>query len=241
MQGYCSFVLAILSVCLLSLNAAPSLQKCKKEDGQCLKELVQGMINTVAVGDPKYGWDPLDPMYIQHIDSSSSSLQLNLQDVIVTGLRGCVAKKVRYSPERTSLFMKLMCSIEMNGQYEMKGRLLFLPIEGNGKNHVILRKAIFGVDSVLSKVNGADGKEHLKIVDWTHDYDLKDKAEVHFDNLFNGNEILGKAAQEVIENNSNEIVQEVGGPIVKTIVTNVVEAVQKIYDVIPLEDLIIDT
>lgn len=36
-----------------------------------------------------------------------------------------------------------------------------------------------------------DDKKYWTIKNWKHSYELKDKADVVFENLFNGNEILG--------------------------------------------------
>lgn len=44
----------------------------------------------------------------------------------------------------------------------------------------------------MKEVTGADGKPHWSIPSWKHVYDLKEKAIVKFENLFNGNEVLGK-------------------------------------------------
>lgn len=43
----------------------------------------------------------------------------------------------------------------------------------------------------LAEKDGKDGKKHWDIKTWTHSFELKDKAELVFENLFDGNEILG--------------------------------------------------
>lgn len=36
-----------------------------------------------------------------------------------------------------------------------------------------------------------DGKKYWDVKSWTHKYELKDKAELDLENLFEGNEVLG--------------------------------------------------
>lgn len=46
----------------------------------------------------------------------------------------------RRDVSKSKLHVKLLCSVDFRGKYEMKGRLLVLPIEGKGDAHVVLSK-----------------------------------------------------------------------------------------------------
>lgn len=41
---------------------------------------------------------------------------------------------------QSKITVKLQCTVDFVGKYEMKGRLLLLPIEGKGDAHVVLSK-----------------------------------------------------------------------------------------------------
>lgn len=52
---------------------------------------------------------------------------------------------------------------------------------------------LIGADLDLSETVGKDGKKYWNVKSWKHTYELKDKADVKFENLFPGNELLGKS------------------------------------------------
>lgn len=49
-----------------------------------------------------------------------------------------------------------------------------------------------------------------------------------------------KAAEDIIANNGNEIVTEVGPPVIKAIVDKIVENINHFYRAVPAEDLALD-
>lgn len=49
---------------------------------------------------------------------------------------------------------------------------------------------------------------------------------------------IGKAAEEVIKDNGNEIIQEVGEPIIEYIIGKVVDSMRQFYTAVPVEELV---
>lgn len=47
--------------------------------------------------------------------------------------------------------------------------------------------------TALVTVDGDDGKEHWHIKDWHYTSQVKTNAKFNFDNLFNGNKVLGES------------------------------------------------
>ncbi|CAH0683035.1 unnamed protein product [Spodoptera exigua] len=115
----------------------------------------------------------------------------------------------------------------------MKGRLLVLPIEGKGDAHVVLRKVVITAEVDIGDNLGRDGQKHWTIKNWKHTYDVKEKSTIELENLFNGNQVLSRAAHEMIESSSNEIVKEVGPPLVKAIVGRIIENVEEFFKNVP--------
>ncbi|CAG4930524.1 unnamed protein product [Colias eurytheme] len=234
MQSY--LLLLIVSLCYVCADPVPVVTKCNASDGKCLKSVTQESIGKFAAGLPDIGIEPLDPVVLDKVDASSPNLKLILTDIKVEGLKDCIAKKIERDVEHKKLMVTLQCSIDLNGHYDMNGRLLFLPIEGNGKLTVKLNKAIFKVVGELSDIT-KDGKVYWNIKTWDHAYKLQEKSSVVFENLFNGNEALSQAAEQVIKDNGNEIIDEVGKPVIKAILTKVVDAVQQFFHSVPKEHL----
>nr|ANC68525.1 takeout/juvenile hormone binding-like protein [Helicoverpa armigera] len=241
MDSRYSFLLVILSiVCAANAASAPFIRKCKWDDSKCIKESAQSAIPILAAGIPELGVEKLDPFYMKSLDASSSGLKLLLWDIKGTGLNGCVAKKVQRDINKSKLIVKLQCSVDFAGKYEMSGRLLILPIEGKGDAHVVLRKIVITAEVDIGDNIGQDGEKHWKIKNWKHTYDLKEKSTIELENLFNGNEVLGRAARELIASSSNEIVKEVGPPIVKAIIGKIIANVDNFFQSVPASELAIE-
>lgn len=52
--------------------------------------------------------------------------------------------------------------------------------------------------------------------------------------------ITGRAASQVLESSGNDIINEVGPPVIKVISTKVVETIRKFFNNVPPEDLALD-
>ncbi|XP_028179380.1 uncharacterized protein LOC114366650, partial [Ostrinia furnacalis] len=101
-------------------------------------------------------------------------------------------------------------------------------------------KILISIEADLADKVGKDGKTYWNVKRFSHTYELQDKADVEFENLFSGNDVLGLSASQVIANSGNEIVLEVGPPVVKALVTRVVVNIKKFFSNVPVEDLSLD-
>ncbi|XP_072932837.1 protein takeout-like [Epargyreus clarus] len=231
-------VTAMAVICFSDVGSV-SVRKCKSDDHKCARQSAQELIPVIAAGIPEYQMEALDPIKLKKIDASSPNLRLIVRDVIVTGIKDCTAKKIKRDKSKNNIFLQLLCSCQVEGQYEMKGQLLILPMEGKGPVHVTLRKAEFNVNLDVTEVKKGD-VPYIEIKGWKHTFNLKDKSDVVFDNLFNGNEVLAQAAREVISQSGNEIILEVGGPVIKAVIDSILHNIEKFFSHIPIEDLALD-
>ncbi|XP_068617377.1 protein takeout-like [Battus philenor] len=233
-DGVVFITLLIATVCISRIESVSFINKCKSDDSKCIKESAQAALPVFAAGLQEYGTEKLDPVTIHKIDASTPGLKFVLTDIVVKGLKDCVIKKIKRDKGKSKLFFKIMCNVEMDGTYEMKGQLLILPIEGNGPVHTKLRKLEVSVEIDLNQGDNWD------ILSYKHSFELKDKADVVFENLFNGNEALAAAARDVIANSGNEIVLEIGPPVVKSITDLVLKQINKFFHAVPAQELSLD-
>ncbi|CAK1555198.1 unnamed protein product [Leptosia nina] len=230
----------LASVCFVYASpVAFEVKKCESSDSKCLKSVTQELIPRFAEGLSILSVDPLDPMFVDKVDASTPNLKLMLTDLKITGLKGCIAKKIERDAKKSFLSVTLQCTVDVEGHYDMNGRLLVLPLEGNDKFQAKLDRAIFKVEGNYEEIE-RDGEKYWNIIKWDHGFKLHDKSTVHFDNLFNGNKDLAQAAQQVISESGNEIINEVGPPVVKAILTKIVDGVQEFFHAIPSKDLALD-
>ncbi|KAI8421866.1 hypothetical protein MSG28_009800, partial [Choristoneura fumiferana] len=186
------------------------------------------LVPLFAAGIPELGVESMDPIFFKEIDASSDTLKLKFSDITLKGLKGCsrdAAKSV--------ISAKIHCDVVLDGQYDMDGRVLILPIQGKGKVHIEHEKIEISFDLNYKEETGADGKKHWITGKWKHSFAYKGKTIMEFDNLFNGNEVLGRAARELIKTSANEIASETAGPILKVIVARIIKNLKAFFEHIP--------
>ncbi|VVD01868.1 unnamed protein product [Leptidea sinapis] len=154
---------------------APYVNKCKSDDSKCAKEASALLIPMFGDGIPELGIEPVDPLLIKKSDASSPNLKLILTDYTVSGLKNCIPKKVKYDKSKSKILLKLLCTAQLEGTYDMKGQLLILPLEGNGPIHVTLNKAEISIELDLDEIE-KDGVKYWNIKDHKFSYVLKDKS-----------------------------------------------------------------
>ncbi|CAH0399876.1 unnamed protein product [Chilo suppressalis] len=237
----------ILVICLIMVvsrctaNSIFQVSKCAADDKKCLKKSAQAMIPIIADGIPEFEMQQLDPLVLKEdVDASKPQLSLKVKNMVVTGLKGCIAKKIERDLVNSKMHTQLFCNVRAEGQYEMHGQLLILPIEGEGNAQVQLNKILIDVETDMNDRVGREGKKHWHVKGSRFTFDLKDKAYVKFENLFNGNDVLARVANDIITNNSNDIVTEVGPPIIKAIVDKIIANVNRFFKAMPAEEISLD-
>ncbi|XP_068617375.1 circadian clock-controlled protein daywake-like [Battus philenor] len=238
MKEYLVLFFAVI-LCVTDASKVPFINKCKVEDSQCLVKSTQSAIPTFSAGIPELGISPLEPLLVKSIDASTGNLKFILNDVVIKGLKECVAMKVEFQDIKSTpgkIYIKLACNTTLDAQYDMKGQLI-VPIEGKGKTSASLSEITSKVECELSDKTGKDGKLHIKVKSCTSKYDFKPNSKVHFDNLFPDNEVLAQSTKAVIETNSDVIVSELGPPILKSILDNIVKNIKIFLEKVPYEDL----
>ncbi|XP_028040396.1 protein takeout-like [Bombyx mandarina] len=217
--------------------SAPFITPCKVGDSACFVASAQAAVPIVAAGIPDLGIKPLDPLHISVINGNQGGLELTFKDTIVRGLSGCHVEGVKNDPAKKKQAVTIKCSVTLTGDYKLSGKLLVLPIEGEGKYNIKIRDIVIKTANDLVTVTGADGKPHWHIESWKHTYEVKTGAHFQFENLFNGNKVLATPVEEFVNSNWKDVMQEVAPPIVRSIVSEVVAAVDALYKAVPAEDL----
>ncbi|XP_026744555.1 putative beta-carotene-binding protein [Trichoplusia ni] len=234
------FIIACALIHFCSGASAPFITPCLSNDAECMKQNAVGAIPIFAAGIPDLGVETLDPLFFKHVDSSSPSLKFILSDITVTGLKTCKPNKIQRDVANNKIHLQLSCVASLDGDYELKGQVLILKIEGKGKIHVLLRKLVIDVDLDVTEKVGKDGEKYLRIKKFNHTYTLKEKSDVVFEGLFADNDVLSKAADDLIKNNGNDVVNEIGGPMFEATITKVTQNINNFFGKVPLSQLSLD-
>ncbi|GBP69861.1 Protein takeout [Eumeta japonica] len=194
-------------------------------------------VPVIAAGVQQLGLRPLDPLLLERIGASQAGLDMDFRNTQVKGLSNCRILNLSRQAQRLSL--ETQCSVQLGGEYRLGGRLLVLPVEGEGRYRIRIQDIVVKLELGVG-VERRGAHEHWRLASWRHSARVLTGADFHFQNLFRGNKQLSDAVHQFANSNWREIFQEVAPPIVKAVVAGVVEETSKLFEKVPLSELILD-
>ncbi|XP_032681491.1 protein takeout-like [Odontomachus brunneus] len=212
----------VFRICLASALIAvafadiPSyIKTCKRNDpdaNKCITNSIEQLRDKLRTGIPELDVPSIEPLLLKNLrltrGPNSASLDLNLTDIEVYGPSTFKIDDLNVDTNKllftyTVKFDKL----EFRGKYSINAKILLLQLNGVGN-----------VTGYLQNYGGKTYMKAKKIRRNNNTYLQFDKmklviriAETHinFDNLFNGDKVLGQATNELLNENSNLVTQEI--------------------------------
>ncbi|CAH0553015.1 unnamed protein product [Brassicogethes aeneus] len=220
MFGVRCFCLLLLSFNLINGLHPPSyIKPCSLSDpnlNDCaLKSGIEALPHLLE-GDKKYGIQTLNPYYVDLIEVNQGDLKVNLKKPVTTGLEKVTLKAVKIDTETKKMSINtLFHNIVVTGNYEISGKILILPIEGQGKLNITVVNGLFTYEFTIAK-EIKNGVEYAKV---TNDILLMDIERVffNFENLFNGDKILGDQINKFLNENWQDVLNEAGGAAIEVL------------------------
>ncbi|XP_050088483.1 uncharacterized protein LOC126572847 [Anopheles aquasalis] len=229
-------VLLCVSLCQ-AVKLPSSYKRCNPGDEQCLIAAVTETFQKYRNGLPELGLAPLDPLRIDEMDivqgDGPVNIVLNFKNVDITGFSDVVVKKAKGITANPNVMeMNLLIPLaSLVGSYKIKGKVLILPIQGEGISNMTMANCDF-----LMKWNGglqkrADGKEYYQMNKIKATFDTT-RFYMQLSNLFNGDKLLGDNMNQFLNDNWQDILKELKPSIIgaftkifRAIITNVFENV----------------
>ncbi|KAI5732425.1 hypothetical protein M8J76_000101 [Diaphorina citri] len=213
---------------------ASELKVCKRsipKYRECFMESIQSAIPVVMRGIPKVGILPVDPLFLTRLDIGQGtgpvSIDLNLKNVSIHGLKHAVIKSVEYDIDNYK-FGPAMFDINHNvvieGQYSIKGKIMVLPIVGNGKCNITLVHPKLELKNLQGKPFEKNGKTYIKLEKVLISISKVEKMYIHLENLFNGNKELSEQMNVFLNENWSDIIKELM-PAIETALEAVVKEI----------------
>ncbi|XP_075215010.1 protein takeout-like [Lycorma delicatula] len=224
LTSICScFVLIYGLIHVTSSAKLPSYLKPCKIDGklnECALKTGREAIPKIINGDSKLKIPRMDPFDIKviKIDQGSNSFGLKLEIINskLIGLRKAnfVASRMDLQKRHVEWDFKIP-KVEVLGNYKADGKILVLPITGQGKANITLLNLdiTYKFDFVLTKKNG---KEYIQIPDSTINFNTT-RMYIKLENLFNGDKVLGNSMNQFLDENWKEVLNELGDPLIKSL------------------------
>ncbi|XP_073995471.1 protein takeout-like [Rhodnius prolixus] len=208
----------VLTFLLIYMAQAAKLpknwKKCKRNDPKlddCLRVAVTFAARDLKDGNANLGILPLDPLRIDQlvIDQGQGpvSVKMVFSNFSISGHRNVEVLSVKN--DWKDVYLKaIVPKMTLRGKYKMDGKVLTLPIRGEGNCSLDAEDFTSSLHLVLRN-NTKNGKHYFAV----EKFDVlkldAEKGHVHFDNLFNGDKSLGDAMNRFLNANWREILTEI--------------------------------
>ncbi|KAJ3633804.1 hypothetical protein MTP99_010729 [Tenebrio molitor] len=189
--------------------------RCYRDDpniNQCLLKATEQVKPFLQKGVPELNLPPISPFHIPEINLQQGTNVLSYKDtltnVVITGLDNYKFRQFDFDVK--NLFFN--SSVEMGflnikSNYSIKGKLLTVPIEGVGTLNTNITNSN-GTLTTQAKLVTRKGISYMDVEKSVVKLYVGD-VQTDYTGLFDQNEVLAKAAKQVINENLKEIIDEV--------------------------------
>uniref|UniRef100_D3TQK8 Takeout n=1 Tax=Glossina morsitans morsitans TaxID=37546 RepID=D3TQK8_GLOMM len=236
-----SFKSLLIGLLCASLKAEfPNDPKpCNYGDTECIKKITSYYLSKKE-GDNSINLSQVDPLIPNkiHINQGTDS-PVNI-DIVLTnnkiyGTSNAVVTKVtgfgKDLTKKHSITIQVPGAVSLLGDYVLSGKVLILPIQGEGKSNLTLVNTVFSIDFV-GMADEKDGEVYMKLKNFHLHVDPQSFI-FHFDNLFNGDKALGDNMNKFLNENWKEIFNELRASIEKEFGAVVDKVISQVYTKYP--------
>ncbi|XP_062124367.1 protein takeout [Drosophila sulfurigaster albostrigata] len=217
-------LLQLCSVVLLGLalgangasNFPAELPRCHYADTQCIINVSHTLVRQYArTGYAPAAFPQVEPFLVKRFDisdgrSGSLSLKLSFADVNVEGLSSVkFDRAVGFDTNPATSKFEMYGSfpkVVLRGKYVADGRILILPIRGDGDADITLHNPKFSV-KFKPGTQARNGKTYLS-VDKLKVLLEPQKLNIKLTNLFNGDKALGNNLNQFLNENWSDVWSE---------------------------------
>lgn len=243
MSKACANVLkATCAFILISYSAAKlpdDIKKCVAGDGKCIIENINTVFAKKYEGDESFGLPKMVPLKMEDVIISRDSvnpiaIQLSLRNPFGYGVNNLRARKVKgfgKNPEGRHEIIIAAPYLTMLSDYKIDGKVLILPIKGEGKSNITLVEPVIRIRIDATSRN-EDGNTFMDIKDFRIECKVK-RMETHLDNLFNGDKALGENLNSFLNENWQEIYAELKLPFYDAIAKVMKAGAKQVFSTTP--------
>ncbi|XP_053667171.1 uncharacterized protein LOC128716272 [Anopheles marshallii] len=218
------------------------LARCKVGDEPCIVQAVTDTFHKYQGGVPGLALASLDPLRIDEMDivqgTGPVNIVLNFKNVDITGFKDVIVKKAKgLTASPNVMEMNLLLPVaSLVGSYKIKGKVLILPIQGEGASNMTMVNCDF-----LMKWNGglekrANGKEYYQMNKIKATFDTT-RFYMHLTNLFNGDKALGDNMNQFLNDNWEDILKELKPAIIGAFTKIFRAIISNVFENVPYDEL----
>ncbi|CAF4851190.1 unnamed protein product [Pieris macdunnoughi] len=224
-------------IAFLDATTVPYITPCKSVDTPCMISSAHSALENFWRGVPEFGVPILDPLEIGSIRNDDKDLKLGFRNMKVSGPSKCKFLDIKRELYNSTISLTAECPLRATGQYDLKGKILFIEAYGDGDFDIKTNRVKIYVTLKIKTIEDSAGVKHWKIKSFDYSYDLVEIVDIQLHNLFGGDETRAKPILEVINHSWKEMVMEIGGPIIKQLLDKGIHIVNKIFSAVPVDNL----
>ncbi|XP_043462755.1 circadian clock-controlled protein daywake-like [Leptopilina heterotoma] len=206
-------ILSLSAISIFAEEIPEFLKICKRNDPHfelCVKKSVEALLPYMKTGVPEYNIPSLEPLFLKELSASQGTgLKIAAKNVKVFGASGFKIKKLKVDTNEFRIGVDLeLPRLQIEGQYNINGRILLLPIHGVGPMRVNVTDvgAVVRIKTNLY-TNPTTGLDHIRISEFRLKVSIS-KGNIELDNLFGGDPMLGEVVNNAINNNFESFIRE---------------------------------
>ncbi|XP_050316008.1 protein takeout-like [Anthonomus grandis grandis] len=220
--------------------------RCKRTDSafpECIRKNLELAIRSMNKPTPELSLSTFDPLDIPELyigeGKGPVNVAQNFKNVQLHGLTNAKVFKSNFDWDKKQLVTdSLNPELRLEADYNMKGRVLLLPIVGEGRCNVTLFNMkihhIMSFDYIEKK-----GKTYIKVTDFKVTM-APERVEFKFDNLFNGQKDLGDNINKVLNENNKEVFDDVRPGYEKSFGLIFKDLANRVLHKVPVNDIFLD-
>ncbi|KAJ6633231.1 Protein takeout [Pseudolycoriella hygida] len=196
-----------------------TIERCRNEDKECLKKTWNKYVRlTKPNGIPELDVPNINEYFVKKSTLSPGGgpvdIVLKMKNIVLTGLDNVYYDDIIGFPkdpkEMTQFELIGRCpELGLKGKYNVTGKILLLPVSGDGDGEVNLYNIKFNI-TALTSTEMVDGKEYLVITKVICNYESQ-RNKYRFENLLHNKE-LSDSINLVVNQNQEVINPEIKGP-----------------------------
>ncbi|XP_017763070.1 PREDICTED: protein takeout-like [Eufriesea mexicana] len=219
------FVLATILAVAFAMDLPNNWRTCDRslpDDAyyNCIAEAAQDAVVSLARGLKSFKILPIEPLAVDNLkigeSQGSVALRQEYKNIKIHGLTKdlkvksyhidwdkCLISSDTFSPQ-----------VDFVADYKLDGKVLLLPIRGSGRSNITLYNLNSHNEIRCEKIQ-KNGETYLRTKKYVVKFD-PGRVNLVFDNLFEGDKILGEQMNRFINENSDLIFKELQGPYEET-------------------------
>ncbi|VVC29654.1 Hypothetical protein CINCED_3A012107 [Cinara cedri] len=230
-----------------SIELPKDFVQCRKSDpalDECLKGAFQSGLSYLGKGDPSLGLIELDSFMIPLLNVEQKTESMNIyvkyMNSTISNLKTTIIDNVHYDPVNYDLSVELRIPnhVIITGDYNINGKIMILPIMGNGKFTYDFDLTKINVNMLLKPV-AKKGNTYLKVENLKLAFTIK-HIRTELTNLFNGNKELGDNMNVFLNENWTEILVQLQTNIEEKFAILIKDLIQQFLNHVPENQLLLE-